>query len=175
MGKKISELGLYEEEEEEEIDTDNTDEGEPLDEPLEEYGLGGAVGVDTSYLSHLSPNQTLPSLSVPVHQQQQPHGHPQEASLETAEPSLEYGYDLESSVRSPLKRIVCPICLHTFANKANFKRHQLLHWPVRRKFPCFLCPKQFNWPDDVKRHIRSVHQLNVDPKGRKQTPPSMAL
>ncbi|XP_049519006.1 zinc finger and BTB domain-containing protein 8A-like [Dermacentor silvarum] len=170
------ELGLYEEEEEEEIDTDNTDEEEPLEEPLEEFGFTTATGGDSPYLSHLSPNQTLSALSVPAHQQRQPHVEPSpEASFETSEPSHEFGYDLESSMRSPLKRIVCPICLHTFANKANFKRHQLLHWPVRRKFPCFLCPKQFNWPDDVKRHIRSVHQLNVDPKGRKQPPPSMAL
>lgn len=166
--KKISELGLYEEEEEEEIDTDNTDEGEPLDEPFEEFA---ATGVDSSYISHLSPNQTLSALSMPVHHQQQPHvGHSPEASVETSEPFHEFGYDQESSMQSPLKRIICPICLHTFANKANFKRHQLLHWPVRRKFPCFLCPKQFNWPDDVKRHIRSVHQLKVDPKGgRKQS------
>ncbi|XP_070387688.1 protein tramtrack, alpha isoform-like isoform X11 [Dermacentor albipictus] len=170
------ELGLYEEEEEEEIDTDNTDEEEPLEEPLEEFGFATATGGDSPYLSHLSPSQTLSALSVPVHQQRQPHVGPSpEASFEAADPSHEFGYDLESSMRSPLKRIVCPICLHTFANKANFKRHQLLHWPVRRKFPCFLCPKQFNWPDDVKRHIRSVHQLNVDPKGRKQPPPSMAL
>src|SRR5579862_8288638 len=41
----------------------------------------------------------------------------------------------------------CPICLKTFSEKGNMKRHTQIHLQQRNRYMCDLCSKCFSWKD----------------------------
>ncbi|XP_074595358.1 uncharacterized protein LOC141850594 isoform X1 [Brevipalpus obovatus] len=92
-----------------------------------------------SQVPHLPPAQLLPSI-----QMHQPLGSHSLSSLTIDSLTGKRHYQ-------------CNICLKTFTEKGNMKRHTQIHSHNRSRYMCEICSKCFAWKDNFNRHRRIAH------------------
>jgi uncharacterized Zn-finger protein len=54
------------------------------------------------------------------------------------------------------KNFVCDICLKTFSNAANMRRHRVRHSGIK-PFECRFCQKRFFRKDHMREHMNHKH------------------
>ena len=57
----------------------------------------------------------------------------------------------------------CNLCKKTFTAKNNLKRHIKHIHENPQQFKCNICSKRFNWPHDLKNHMRITHDKSPPP------------
>ena len=61
----------------------------------------------------------------------------------------------------PLDKGICDIC-DISSRLQHLNRHLEVHDSMFENEKCDLCPKTFDRKDNLKRHVKNVHELMVD-------------
>lgn len=71
---------------------------------------------------------------------------------------LEDGQDITSNMSGNTEslKFVCQICRKAFADRRNFRRHEMIH-TQEKPFSCSFCDYRSNRRDSVKRHMFFKH------------------
>ena len=57
----------------------------------------------------------------------------------------------------------CPDCKHKFKNKRSLSKHRInKHSGCKKKHTCDKCEKAFQYPFNLKRHIKNVHMMKLE-------------
>ena len=66
---------------------------------------------------------------------------------------------------SSSNRFQCNMCPYNCKNYSKLKRHMLYHSGARN-YECSICGNKFYQMEHLKRHLTSIHKLNIPQIGR---------
>ncbi|XP_023237536.1 protein tramtrack, beta isoform-like isoform X1 [Centruroides sculpturatus] len=69
---------------------------------------------------------------------------------------------LQEKVRN---RPFCPVCLKSFFDASNLRRHMEIHYYQRKNYICQLCTRRFSWKTHLMTHIRTCHVTETSAEG----------
>ena len=60
-----------------------------------------------------------------------------------------------------VKNHKCEVCAKSFFSATYLKQHMKIH-NEREKYSCTQCPKEFMWWNNLREHVKNVHDQNYD-------------